>query len=156
VQGDGDHLGEVVSPDSADLGLCHHVLEFVDEPVRAAVALTACVRTGGWVSLLATNQAAAVLSRAVAGRPEEALALLRGVADGTRHRRFDIDELHRVVAQAGLTVQSWHGVRVVADLLPAAEAGAEQTAALGQLEAVLAARSPYRDLATDLHLLCRR
>lgn len=156
VQGDGDHLGEVVSPDSADLVLCHHVLEFVDEPAKAAVALAACVRTGGWVSLLAANQAAAVLSRAVAGRPEEALALLRGAPDGTRHRRFDIGELHRVVAQAGLTVQSWHGVRVVADLLPAAEAGAEQTATVGQLEAVLAACSPYRDLATDLHLLCRR
>ncbi|MBA3293197.1 MAG: methyltransferase domain-containing protein [Actinomycetota bacterium] len=156
VQGDGDRLAEVVSADSADLVLCHHVLEFVDEPVSAAAALATCVRTEGWVSLLVANQAAAVLSRAVGGRPEEALALLHGQPDGTRHRRFGIGELHDLVGQAGLSVEVWHGVRVVADLLPTLEAGAEQSAVVRQLEAVLAQRSPYRDLATDLHLLCRR
>lgn len=156
VQGDGDRLADVVEPASADLVLCHHVLEFVDEPASAAAALATCVRTGGRVSLLAANQAAAVLSRAVSGRPEEALALLGSQREGARHRRFGVDELHGLVAQAGLSVEMWHGVRVVADLLPAVEAGAEQSAALRQLEAVLAQRSPYRDLATDLHLLCQR
>lgn len=156
VQGDGDRLADVVAAKGADLVLCHHVLEFVDEPAAAAGALSTCVRTGGWVSLLAANQAAAVLSRAVGGRAEEALALLRGGPEGARHRRFDIEELTGIVVGAGLSVQTWHGVRVVADLLPAPEAGAEQTAALRELEAVLASRSPYRDLATDLHLLCRR
>lgn len=156
VQGDGDRLAEVVAAQSADLVLCHHVLEFVDEPVTAAAALATCVRAGGWVSLLVANQAAAVLARAVGGRTEEALALLHGQPDGTRHRRFDIDELHDLVVHAGLSVEQWHGVRVVADLLPAAEVAAEQSAAVRQLEAVLAQRSPYRDLASDVHLLCRR
>jgi len=156
VQGDGDRLTDVVSAGSADLVLCHHVLEYVDEPAAAAAALATCLRFGGWLSLLAANQAAAVLSRAVGGRPEEALALLQGTSDGTRHRRFEIDALHSLLARAGLSVQMWHGVRVVADLLPALEAGTEQSAVLRQLEAVLSERSPYRDMATDLHLLCRR
>lgn len=156
VQGDGDRLADVVPDDSADLVLCHHVLEFVDEPASAAAALASCLRMTGWLSLLAANQAAAVLSRAVAGRTDEALALLQGPPDATRHRRFDIDELHVLVAQAGLSVESWHGVRVVADLMSVLEVGAEQNVAVRQLEAVLAQRSPYRDLATDLHLLCRR
>lgn len=156
VQGDGDRLTDVVSADSADLVLCHHVLEFVDEPASAAAALATCLRSGGWLSLLAANQAAAVLSRAVGGRPEEALALLQGEPDGTRHRRFEIEALHSLIARAGLTVAMWHGVRVVADLLPALEAGAEQSAVVRQLETVLSERSPYRDMATDLHLLCRR
>lgn len=155
VQGDGDRLAEVVSAGGADLVLCHHVLEFVDEPASTAAALAECVRKDGWVSLLAANQAAAVLSRAVGGHPEEALALLRGQPDGSRHRRFDIDGLRSLVTQAGLSVEQWHGVRVVADLLPALEVAAEHSAAL-ELETVLAQRSPYRDLATDLHLLCRR
>ncbi len=156
VQGDGDRLADVVSAGEADLVLCHHVLEYVDEPSAAAAALASCVRPGGWLSLLAANQAAAVLSRAVGGRPEEALALLQGQPDGTRHRRFDITALHRLLEHAGLSVEQWHGVRVVADLLPALEAGTEQSAAVRRLDAVLARRSPYRDLATDLHLLCRR
>lgn len=156
VQGDGDRLTDVVAADSADLVLCHHVLEFVDEPASAAAALATCLRSGGWLSLLVANQAAAVLSRAVGGRPEEALALLEGKSDGTRHRRFEIDALHGVLTGAGLSVQSWHGVRVIADLLPAMEAGTEQSAVVRQLETVLSRRSPYRDMATDLHLLCRR
>jgi len=155
VQGDGDRLTDVVPADSADLVLCHHVLEFVDEPASAITALATCLRSGGWLSLLTANQAAAVLSRAVGGRPDEALALLDGQPDGIRHRRFDIESLHALLAHAGLSVQTWHGVRVVADLLPALEAGAEHSAALRQLEGFLAQRSPYRDLATDLHLLCR-
>lgn len=156
VQGDGDRLTDVIAADSADLVLCHHVLEFVDEPASAAAALATCLRSGGWLSLLVANQAAAVLSRAVGGRPEEALALLEGKSDGTRHRRFEIDALHGVLTGVGLSVQSWHGVRVIADLLPAMEAGTEQSAVVRQLETVLSRRSPYRDMATDLHLLCRR
>ncbi|MDQ3733974.1 MAG: methyltransferase domain-containing protein [Actinomycetota bacterium] len=156
VQGDGDRLADVVPEGGADLVLCHHVLEYVDEPASAAAALARCVRPGGWVSVLAANQAAAVLSRAVGGRPDEALALVLGQTDAVRHRRFDIEALHSLVAQAGLTVEVWHGVRVVADLLPAMEGAGELSAAARQLEVVLAQRSPYRDLATDLHLLCRR
>lgn len=156
VQGDGDRLADVVAAGSADLVLCHHVLEYVDDPASAAAAVAGCLRAEGWVSLLAANQTAAVLSRAVGGRPEEALALLRAQPDRTRHRRFDIHELRSVVAAAGLSVEEWHGVRVVADLLPAVEMGAEHSGAVRELEAILAGRSPYRDLATDLHLLCRR
>jgi len=157
VQGDGDRLADVVPEDSADLVLCHHVLEYVDEPARALTALARCVRPGGRVSLFAANQAAAVLSRAVGGRPDEALALVLGHhPEGSRHRRFDIGTLHNLVTQAGLDVDMWHGVRVIADLVPAVEGGGELSAAARQLEVVLAQRSPYRDLATDLHLLCRR
>ncbi len=156
VQGDGDRLADVVPEAGADLVLCHHVLEYVDEPASAASALARCVRPGGWVSLLVANQAAAVLSRAVGGRPDEALALVLGLGDGARHRRFDIAALQSLVAQAGLTIQEWHGVRVIADLLPALDGGGDLSAAARQLEVVLAERSPYRDLATDLHLVCRR
>lgn len=159
VQGDGDRLADVVAPASADLVLCHHVLEFVDDPRSAASAVAACLRPRGWVSLLAANQSGAVLSRALNGRADEALALLREHPDpsvGGRQRRFDIETLTTLMTQAGLAVEQWHGVRVVVDLLPAAENGADNQAAVRELEALLAQRSPYRDLATDLHLLCRR
>ena len=48
-----------------------------------------------------------------------------------------------------------HGVRVLADLLPAAVADGDP-AALLELELALAARIPYRDLAAQLHLFARR
>jgi hypothetical protein len=48
-----------------------------------------------------------------------------------------------------------HGVRVLADLVPAVVADADPDALL-ELELAAAARSPYRDIATQLHLLARR
>lgn len=52
-------------------------------------------------------------------------------------------------------VEEIHGVRVLADLLPAAVADG-QSAALVELERALAAQPPYRDLAAQLHLFARR
>lgn len=150
VQGDGDRLADVVAADTMDMVLCHHVLEFVDDPARTVAALRSCVRVGGWVSLLVANQAAAVLTRALSGRPDAALALLAEPGAGG-HRRFDHAELHALLEGAGLPVTSWHGVGVVADLIPEADSGATR-----ELESILAQRSPYRDLAADLHLLCQR
>jgi ubiquinone/menaquinone biosynthesis C-methylase UbiE len=48
-----------------------------------------------------------------------------------------------------------HGVRVLADLIPAAVAEADPAGLLA-LEARLSDRSPYRDIAAQLHLLARR
>jgi hypothetical protein len=109
------------------------------------------------------GRAGAVLARAVAGRPDEAARVLTdpagrwGDADGTA-RRFGADDLTALVAAAGLVVEQVHGVRVVADLVPSAvldlEPGA--AAALLALERALSSRPPFRDLATQLHVLARR
>mgnify|MGYP001112797915 CR=1 FL=1 len=52
-------------------------------------------------------------------------------------------------------MESVHGVRVLADLVPAAVAEAE-AATLRQLEARLATQPPYRDIAAQQHLFARR
>ena len=163
VQGDLADLPDLVAPGSVDLLLCHSVLEVVDEPAEALAAAARVLRPGGRLSLLVANRAAAVLARALAGHPEEAARALTdpagrwGTADGVR-RRFDSDQLHALVTGAGLQVEQVHGVRVVADLVPSVlldtEPGA--AAALLALERALSERPPFRDVATQLHLLARR
>ncbi len=153
---DGEHHG-------VDLVLCHSVLEVVDDAAAALAAVAAVLRPGGRLSLLAPNRAAAVLARALAGRPDEAAHVLSdpagrwGPTDGTA-RRWDADSLGELVAAAGLVVQQVHGVRVVADLVPSnvldLEPGAG--AALLALERALSDRLPFRDLATQLHVLAVR
>ena len=163
VQGDLADLADVVGPQSADLLLCHSVLEVVDDPAEALAAVTGVLRPTGRLSLLVANRAAAVLARAVAGHPEEAVRALAdpagrwGDADGVR-RRFDTDELTGLLADAGLAVEQVHGVRVVADLVPSAALDGEPgaAAALLELERALSERLPFRDLATQLHLLAQR
>jgi hypothetical protein len=56
---------------------------------------------------------------------------------------------------AGLEVEETHGVRVLADLLPAAVVE-EDPQALLELELALSARPPFRDIASQLHLFARR
>jgi hypothetical protein len=111
------------------------------------------------VSIATANRAGAVLARALGGHPKEALALLedRDPAPGrTRpaRRRFGPDDLLALVTEAGLRPGAWRGVAVVTDLLDAAS-GADPEA-VRRLELALAGSSPYRDVATGLHLLATR
>ena len=149
----------LAAPASADLILCHSLLEVVDEPAEVVAALAVTLRPGGAASVLVANRAAAVLSRAMSGHLDIAAAALAdpdgraGPADKLR-RRFDADSAAALLSGAGLTVEAIHGVRVLADLLPGAvDADPE---ALLAFELAAADRPPYRDIATQLHLYARK
>jgi S-adenosylmethionine-dependent methyltransferase len=140
VQGDGDALAGLVAPESVDLVLCHSLLEVVDDPVTVVKALAAALRPGGVASVLVANRVAAVLGRAVSGHLDVAAALLtdpegRTGSRDTLRRRFDLD--------------------AVTDLLPGAVLEG-QTEALLAFELAASGRSPYREMATQLHLFARR
>ena len=55
------------APASADVVLCHGVLEVVDDPAAALATIREVLRPGGTVSLLVAQRTAAVLARAMAG-----------------------------------------------------------------------------------------
>jgi S-adenosylmethionine-dependent methyltransferase len=169
VQGDGDllHLlpaagapGEGGSDDDGyDLALCHSVLEVVDDPAVTLREIAGALRRGGQVSVATVNRAGAVLARALSGHPVEALALLedRDPAPARARlvrRRFAPADLLALVEGAGLRPGSWRGIAVVVDLLDAAS-GADP-AAVRALELALAETSPFRDVATGLHVLATR
>ncbi|WBC07135.1 methyltransferase domain-containing protein [Micromonospora sp. CA-248089] len=160
TQGDADALTGLVEPATVDLVLCHSVLEVVDDPEPVMSALVTALRPGGAASVLVAGRAAAVFGRAMNGQLDAAAALAadpRGTTGGrdTLRRRYDATDATALLTAAGLVVEEIHGVRVLADLLPAAVADGQQ-AALVELERALAARSPYRDLAAQLHLFARR
>nr|WP_228532263.1 methyltransferase domain-containing protein [Micromonospora sp. ANENR4] len=160
TQGDADALTGLVEPATVDLVLCHSVLEVVDDPEPVMSALVTALRPGGAASVLVAGRAAAVFGRAMNGQLDAAAALAAdphgttGSRD-TLRRRYDATDATALLTAAGLVVEEIHGVRVLADLLPAAVADGQQ-AALVELERALAARSPYRDLAAQLHLFARR
>jgi S-adenosylmethionine-dependent methyltransferase len=163
VQGDADALSDLVGPGSADLVLCHSVLEYVDDPAAAVPAAATTVRPGGAVSVLAAGRLAAVLHRALAGRYDDARRALTA-DDGTwgerdpMPRRFTRDEVSRLIDQAGLRVTAVHGVRVFADLVQGAGADGDQRAleALVALEAAASTEPALRDIASQLHILAYR
>ncbi|GLY93452.1 methyltransferase domain-containing protein [Actinoplanes sp. NBRC 103695] len=159
VQGDGESLAGLIEPASADLILCHAMLEVVDDPSGVVAAIASALRPGGAVSVLVAGRAAAVLGRAVNGQLGQASALATD-ADGrsgprdTLRRRYDVETAAALLRSAGLEVEQTHGVRVLADLLPAAVVEADPQALL-DLELSLSARPPFRDIATQLHVFAR-
>ena len=160
VQGDGDALAGLVEPASVDLILCHSVLEVVDQPADVVAAVAAALRPGGAVSVLVAGRAAAILGRAINGHLGSASALVtdpegRAGARDTLRRRYDVESAAALLRSVGLEVEETHGVRVLADLLPAAVVE-EDPQALLDLELALSARPPFRDIASQLHLFARR
>ena len=166
-QGDLSTLLEVVDPDSADVVLCHGVLEIVDDPVPALTTVARVLRPGGVLSLLVAQRHAAVIARAMAGHFQQALALLdsspgqrSGAAapTGRTGRRYTPDELTALVAGAGFVADEIHAIQVFTDLVPGSlhdlEPGA--SAALVELEQAVATRPEYLPLATQVHLLAHR
>ena len=163
VQGDAAGLLDVVDAGSADLVLCHSVLEVVDDPQEALGAVAAVLRPGGLASILVANRVAAVVARVAAGRLGEAARLLddpQGTSGGTDPlaRRFALDELSAAVVGVGLEPRLAHGVRVFADVVPPALVDGDPDAerALLALEHAAARRPDYLAVATQLHLLAAR
>jgi 2-polyprenyl-3-methyl-5-hydroxy-6-metoxy-1,4-benzoquinol methylase len=156
IQGDGDQLAALVAPGSADIVLCHSVLEEVDDPAAVLGAIATALRPGGIASIVVANRIGAVLARAIAGQMDAARALLDEpptAEPGGRHR-FDAERAAGLVRAAGFEIETIAGVRVIADLMPGALADADP-AGLLDFELAVAGSAPFRDIATQLHVLAR-
>lgn len=155
--------GDLASLDAgsgtADLVLCHGVLEVVDDASAALTALHEVLRPGGRLSLLLAQRNAAVIARAMAGHFAEAAALLDDTGQtGRTGRRFTAAEASALLDGTGFTVDSVHGIRVFTDLVPGGLLDLEpgSPAALVELEHTVSQRAEFLPLAAQLHLVASR
>jgi S-adenosylmethionine-dependent methyltransferase len=168
VQGDVADLAMVAGEASADLVLCHSVLEYVDSPADAMASIAQVLRPSGAVSVLAASSVAAVIHRALAGRFDDARRLLAGIGTGAGQpagtgaeggpappRRFTLAAVVGLIEGAGLRAGSAHGVRVFADLVPGMFADTDPGAAdaLLALEQAASAHPAFHDIATQFHIV---
>jgi S-adenosylmethionine-dependent methyltransferase len=168
VQGDAASLDSVVGSATADLVICHNVLEYVEEPADAMSAIARVLRPSAVVSVLASNAVAAVLHRALAGRFAEARQLLAASVPasaatpsprvGTAPRRFTLPELTALITGAGLRAGEAHGLRIFGGLVPGAllDGDAAAAEALRALEEAASSTPPLRDIAAQLHVFGHR
>jgi S-adenosylmethionine-dependent methyltransferase len=178
LQADAAALDTVVPAGSADLVLCHHLLETVDDPAATVAGITAVLKPGGIASVLVAGRYAAVLAQAAAGRFGDASAMLAdpdgrfGNQDPLR-RRFDVAGLEQLLAGGGLQTEVVIGVGVLSGLpmgghrsggRPGQGNAAGQSRAPGaaleppvaDLEAQLSQHRQLREIATDLHAVASR
>jgi SAM-dependent methyltransferase len=155
VQGDVEMLRDAVGSRGFDLVLAHEILSAVDD-VRAAFAqIVAAVRPGGLLSLLSTNPAAAVISRALAGDLPAALAELRAIEGDLAEP--GPDAMRALCEEHGLRIESVHGIGIFSELVPgrALDTPAAREA-LVELDASSSTLSPFAEIAGRVHLLARK
>ena len=165
-QGDAGSLAVSLGPQTADLVLCHGVLEHVDDPRAAAQDAFTTLRPGGLVSLLVAQRLGALVARALSGRFTEARALLddppgRAGEHDPLPRRFDETSVLELFGGLGVRVRAVHGVRLFSDLLPGAlvDGDPEAMQALLDLERAAArdgAPSALTAIAAQLHVVVER
>ncbi len=157
-QGDLASLPDLVPAGSADVVLCHGVLEIVDDPAVALSVIAGVLRPGGVLSLLVGQRHAAVVARAMAGHFQQARHLLDDPAAAGAIHRFTPDEIAVVLAESGFDTTAMHAIRVFVDLVPSSLVDLEPGAAsaLVELEKAVADRPEYLPLGTQLHVVATR
>lgn len=165
VQGDADSLATLSGP-GFDLVCCHGVLEVVDDPALALAQVGEVLAPQGLLSVLVSGRLAMVLARALSGDLAAARAALTS-ADGRwgrtdpLPRRFDTEQLTRLLSDAGFVTTRVHGVRVLTDIVPwsSVETAADRQA-LADLEQAVADHPHYAEtlgaLGSGLHAVASR
>jgi len=116
LQGDLESQPDALAGQSFDLVLAHGILEVLDDSAAAFAVMAGVLAPGGVLSVLVTNPAAGVLSRALAG---DVAAALRDFAElGDREARVGASSVRDLCARHGLHVEGVHGVGVFTELIP--------------------------------------
>ncbi|MEV0401209.1 methyltransferase domain-containing protein [Actinoallomurus sp. NPDC050550] len=160
VQGDVTRAAALCGTAVFDVVLCHGVLMYFADPGPLLDAVAAVVAPGALVSLLARNGDALAMRPGLFGDwPATAAAF-----DGTSYRnRIGVEaradrlaDLTAALAERGLSVPAWYGVRVFTDT------AADDAPVPEDLDALLASEEragrtdPYRRVAALLHVIARR
>ncbi|MEW5251169.1 methyltransferase domain-containing protein [Microbulbifer sp. 2201CG32-9] len=146
---------------SAGLVLCHAVLEWLEDPRAALVALRPLLRPGGYLSLTFYNRRALEFRLLQRGCFRQ---LDRNIASGdwsghpgglTPDNPLLSEQVQDWVAQAGLAVVAHSGIRCFHDFMTPGMSDKLPVAAIVEKELQYSRLDPYRQLARYVHLLCR-
>jgi SAM-dependent methyltransferase len=159
VQAEAERLAELFEPGGFDAVLCHGVLMYFDDPGPLLAALAGMLAPGGVLSLLVRNGDALAMRPGLLG---DWAGALRAFDEpyypnrvGVTARADRLAELMRRLAEQGLEVRQWYGVRVFTDVAP------DGAPVPGDLDGLLAAEEragrtdPYRAVAALTHLICQ-
>ncbi|MBD0253468.1 MAG: methyltransferase domain-containing protein [Rubrobacter sp.] len=159
VEGTGERARDVLGGETFDAVLCHGVLMYLETARPMVTALSALAGPGGVVSILTKNAAALAARPALEGRYADALSSLKADRDrgrlGVVTRGDTVNGLSEAFADAGLTAESWYGVRVFTDHLGNALPGDDLPEIL-ELEWEAGKREPYRSVARMIHVIGRK
>lgn len=158
VEVPGEEATDSLGKENFEGVLCHGVLPYADDPNPLIDSLCALCTPGGVVSIVAKNMGALVVSPALEGNWAEALTAF-DASRQTNSLGFDtradtVDDLTPLLAQHGVEVVAWFGVRLFTDRWTDPEAADLKDMMAVELEA--SRRDPYRQLSRLFHLIGRK
>ena len=162
MHGDAAQAASVFPGRSADLILCHNLLEYVDDPDAVLRGAARLMRgSSALLSLLVRNQAGEVFKAAI--QTGDLAAANDGVtADwgqeslyGAKVRLFNLDSLRDMLKRASFQVIAERGVRVIADYLPPQVSRSGEYERIFELERKLGRRAEFAAVARYIHVLAR-
>jgi ubiquinone/menaquinone biosynthesis C-methylase UbiE len=156
IEGKGERAHETLGGETFEAVLCHGVLMYLEDSRPMIHALSALLRPGGIVSVLAKNASALAMRPALEGRYQDALSSLEADRDrgrlGVSTRGDTVEDLYGAFREAGVEELRWYGVRVFTDHLGDRMPGEDLSEVL-ELEWEAGRREPYRSVARLIHLL---
>jgi S-adenosylmethionine-dependent methyltransferase len=161
--GDAAQAASLFPSESFDLILCHHLLEYVDDPEAVLRSAASVMRDSSAIlSVLARNQAGEVFKAAIqAGdltAAQDGLTAEWGKESlyGGKVRLFSLDALRNMLKATSFEIIAVRGVRVIADYLPPQVSRSDEYERIFELERKLGSRAEFAAVARYTHFLARR
>jgi S-adenosylmethionine-dependent methyltransferase len=140
--------------------LCHGVLMYLADPDPVLRAIAGQTAPGGMVSLLVRNGDALAMRPGLLGDWAACAGAFGSVGYANRigatARADRLADLTSRLAECGLEVTAWYGVRVFTDLAPDDAEPPPDLQALLACEERAGRTDPYRQVAALLHVIARR
>jgi SAM-dependent methyltransferase len=160
VNSTGEHAPEALDGATFDSVLCHGVLMYLDDPQPLLKSLCELTAPGGIVSIVAKNAEVMALRPAHEGDWAAVIASfdsdhqINGLGVDTRGDR--LENLTGALAQHGVEVLDWYGVRLFTDGWTPERPASDPEELVLEAELMASQRDPYRRLSRLFHLLGHR
>jgi S-adenosylmethionine-dependent methyltransferase len=161
VEGTLEKAPDLVPAGEFDLVLCHHVIEYLENPYQLFVAMHQVSREAGELSLITLNPVSETIRSVIFGRdPKVARSKLVEQSFDAKWfgqaTLYSYDQLLGWGEQAGWRIVDFRSVRVLADYISDAEYDETKEQEAIRLEEDLSGLEPYRRIGRYLQFSFRK
>lgn len=161
VQGNIEDVDRFLSPSRFNLIVCHHILEYLSDPLKTLQSLHKVAAPAGELSLVTLNPVSEVL-RAIIFKKDASLAKAK-LNDCSfdakwfgNAKLFTFEQVVTWCTESGWALQDFRAIRVLADYIPDNEYDDERTRNVFHLEDILGGLEPYRRIGRYLQFCFKR
>jgi len=161
VQGSIEETDRFFPPNRFNLIVCHHILEYLNDPAQTLRSLSNVAAPAGELSLVTLNPVSEVL-RAIVFHKDANLAKAK-LEDYSfdakwfgNAKLFTFEQIVTWCTESGWTLQDFRAIRVLADYIPDSEYDDEKKRKVFQLEDTLGGLEPYRQIGRYLQFCFKK